>query len=132
MANDLLSLNFVLLQHPLLQIIIYDVKDGLAQVFKGVLVLVSPMPEQSTQAMLGVGAQFEIGKFLARESLSWFDCSIARNPLSTITFFTFLSCCFRRLQNGAMLLNCPAGNGLSMKTTRGMNMLRVTRHLATL
>jgi hypothetical protein len=60
-----------------------DVKDGLAQVLKGVLVLVGPMPEQSTQAiiefelaiellLLGLGAQFEIGKVLARESsLSW-------------------------------------------------------------
>jgi hypothetical protein len=60
-----------------------DVKDGLAQVLKGVLVLVGPMSEQSTQAiiefelaiellLLGLGAQFESGKVLARESsLSW-------------------------------------------------------------
>jgi hypothetical protein len=85
--DPLLLLAFVLvlllLPHP---IMMNNVKDGLAQVhgvlqsnadrIKGILVLVSPMPEQSTQAIVefelavelclsGAGAQFEVGEFLA-------------------------------------------------------------------
>jgi hypothetical protein len=85
----LLLLLLLLLPHP---IMMNNVEDGLAQVhgvlqsnadsLKGILVLVGPMPEQSTHAIVefepavelllpGAGARFEVGEFLARASLSW-------------------------------------------------------------
>jgi hypothetical protein len=79
----------LLLLHP---IMMNDVKDGLAQAhgvlqsnvdsLKGVLVLVDPMAEQSTKAIIELeptvelllsraDTRFEVRKVLAQVSLSW-------------------------------------------------------------
>jgi hypothetical protein len=94
----------VLLLQPLP--IMVNVEDGLTQIhgvlqsnadsLKRVLVLVGPVPEQSTQAVIkfesavellrsGAGARFEVGEVLARVSLptsmsnSVVDCGLAGN-----------------------------------------------------
>jgi hypothetical protein len=87
-----LAIDLVLLLQPLRPIMVNDVEDLLTQVhgvlqsntdsLKGMLVLVDPMPEQSTQVIVelelavelllsGAGARFEVGEFLARVSLPW-------------------------------------------------------------